>query len=77
MLEKAGPQVTRAKIVEQLTAVRSWDGHGLHPAHDIGNKRIANCQVVLQVKGGKFTRVHPATGYLCDTVPVYIPGVAM
>lgn len=74
VLEKAGPQVTRAKVVEQLSAVHSWDGHGLHPAHDIGNKRIANCQVVLQVKGGKFVRVHPPTGYLCDTVPMYTTG---
>ena len=70
-LEKTGPQATRAKIVEYLKGLHSWDGHGLHPAHDIGNKTIANCQVVLQVKGGKFVRVHPASGYLCDTVPIY------
>ena len=71
-LEKTGPQASRAKIVEYLKGLHSWDGHGLHPAHDIGNKTIANCQVILQVKGGKFTRVHPASGYLCDTVPIYV-----
>ncbi|MEY2478866.1 MAG: hypothetical protein QOG87_4181 [Actinomycetota bacterium] len=70
-LEKTGPQATRAKIVEYLQGLHSWDGHGLHPAHDIGNKTTANCQVVLQVKGGKFVRVHPASGYACDTVPIY------
>jgi ABC-type branched-subunit amino acid transport system substrate-binding protein len=71
-LEKTGPQASRAKIVEYLQNLHSWDGHGLHPAHDIGNKRIANCTVILQVKGGKFTRVQPpGSGYDCDRVPLY------
>jgi ABC-type branched-subunit amino acid transport system substrate-binding protein len=70
-IENVGPQLTRAKVVAYLQGLHSWDGHGLHPAHDIGNKRIANCQVVLQVKGGKFVRAFPASGYDCDRVPVY------
>lgn len=70
-LEKTGPQASRAKVVEYLAGLRSWDGNGLHPAHDIGGKTVANCQVVLQVRGGKFVRVYPAAGYACDTVPIY------
>lgn len=71
-VEATGPALTRAKLLEYLRNLHAWDGHGLHPAHDIGNKRTANCTVVLQVKGGKFTRAAPAgSGYLCDTVPMY------
>jgi ABC-type branched-subunit amino acid transport system substrate-binding protein len=70
-LDKVGPQLTRAKLLQFLQGTHSWDGHGLHPGHDIGNKRIANCFVLLQVKGGKFTRYAPAQGFDCDRVPVY------
>ncbi|MEY2568193.1 MAG: hypothetical protein QOE35_2722 [Actinomycetota bacterium] len=71
-IEKTGPAVTRAKVVEYLQNLHAWDGHGLHPAHDIGAKRIANCTVVLQVKGGKFVRDLPqGSGYDCDRVPLY------
>jgi ABC-type branched-subunit amino acid transport system substrate-binding protein len=72
-LEKIGPQVTRAKVVDYLKNLHSWDGHGLHAAHDIGNKTAANCFVSLVVKGGKFVRHAPAKGFDCNRTPMFPP----
>jgi ABC-type branched-subunit amino acid transport system substrate-binding protein len=70
-LEKTGPQITRAKLISFLQGLHSWDGHGLHAAHDIGGKKPANCFVMLKVSGGKFVRHDPQSGFNCNKVPLY------
>jgi len=71
-IEKTGPQITRAKLISFLQGLHSWDSHGLHAPHDIGNKRPANCFVMLKVQGGKFVRHQPAGGgFDCNKVPLY------
>ncbi len=61
-VEKLGPAPTRAKLIEAMSRVRAWDGFGIHPPQDIGGRTPSDCMIVLQVRGGKFTRVHPAGG---------------
>jgi ABC-type branched-subunit amino acid transport system substrate-binding protein len=73
-LEKTGPEAKRTKILDYLKALHSWDNHGMHAAHDIGNKKAANCFVSLVVKGGKFVRHDPAQGFDCNRTPMYPPG---
>jgi ABC-type branched-subunit amino acid transport system substrate-binding protein len=72
-LEKTGPQATRAKLLDFLKNMHSWDDHGLHAAHDVGNKTAANCFISLVVKGGKFTRHAPAKGFDCNRTPMFPP----
>lgn len=72
-LEKTGPQATRAKVLDFLKNLRSWDNRGMHAPHDIGNKAAANCFISLVVKGGKFVRHAPASGYDCNRTPMFPP----
>jgi ABC-type branched-subunit amino acid transport system substrate-binding protein len=72
-MEKTGPQATRAKLLDFLKNLHSWDDHGLHAAHDIGNKTAANCFISLVVKGGKFVRNSPAKGFDCNRTPMFPP----
>jgi ABC-type branched-subunit amino acid transport system substrate-binding protein len=72
-MEKTGPQATRAKLLDFLKNMHSWDDHGLHAAHDIGNKTAANCFISLVVKGGTFVRNSPAKGFDCNRTPMFPP----
>ncbi len=62
---KIGPTLTRKALFTQLKATHSWNGHGLHTAHDIGNKREGNCTLYVEVKGGRFVRKMPSSGWTC------------
>ncbi|MEY2478720.1 MAG: hypothetical protein QOG87_4035 [Actinomycetota bacterium] len=73
-LQKTGPEAKRTKVLDFLKGLHSWDNHGMHAAHDIGNKKAANCFVSLVVKGGKFTRHSPAKGFDCNRTPMFPPG---
>ena len=73
-LEKTGPEAKRTKVLEFLRGLHSWNNHGMHAAHDIGNKKAANCMVSLVVKGGKFVRHSPAQGFDCNRTPMFPPG---
>jgi ABC-type branched-subunit amino acid transport system substrate-binding protein len=72
-LEKTGPEAKRTKVLEFLKGLHSWNNHGMHAAHDIGNKTAANCFISLVVKGGKFTRHAPASGFDCNRTPMFPP----
>jgi ABC-type branched-subunit amino acid transport system substrate-binding protein len=72
-LEKTGPEAKRTKILDFLKGMHAWDNHGMHAAHDIGNKTAANCFISLVVKGGKFTRHAPAKGFDCNRTPMFPP----
>lgn len=73
-LEKTGPEAKRTKILDFLKGLHAWDNHGMHAAHDIGNKKAANCFISLVVKGGKWTRHAPAKGFDCGRTPQFPPG---
>jgi len=61
-----GSKVTRAGLLEYLRGVHKWDGEGIHAVGDPGANRLTQCYVLLQVRGGKFTRVFPEKGFECD-----------
>jgi ABC-type branched-subunit amino acid transport system substrate-binding protein len=60
-----GPDLTRTKLFSALKATHKWDDHGLHTSHDIGNKREGNCTLYVEVKGGRFIRNMPSSGWTC------------
>jgi hypothetical protein len=61
-----GPDLTREKVLAALKATSEWGANGLHAPHRIGAKRLSTCNVYLEVKGGKFRRRHPASGFDCS-----------
>ncbi|MCW2778094.1 MAG: hypothetical protein JWN17_1819, partial [Frankiales bacterium] len=69
-IRKAGPQLTRAKVLAALKATTSFDADGFYAKADPGEKKAGNCYVIWQIRGGKYVRVDtPTKGYRCDGVP--------
>jgi ABC-type branched-subunit amino acid transport system substrate-binding protein len=60
-----GPDLTREKMLAGLKATKTWDGNGLHGPMQTGAKLPSVCNVYVEVKGGKFQRLAPASGFDC------------
>ena len=61
-----GPELTREKLLAALKATKEWGANGMHAPHKIGAKLLSTCNIYLVVKGGKFERLHPASGFDCS-----------
>ena len=61
-----GPDLTRKKMIAALKATKTWDGNGMHGPTQIGAKLPTVCNLYLDVKGLKFVRDHPASGFDCS-----------
>jgi ABC-type branched-subunit amino acid transport system substrate-binding protein len=60
-----GPDLTREKLLAALKATSEWGANGMHAPHRIGAKRLSTCNIYIEVKGAKFVRRHPASGFDC------------
>ncbi len=76
-LKMVGPNPTRAKLLDALHSIHSWNGEGIQATSDPSSKTPTNCFVVVQVRGGQFVRVHPSAPNTFDcTGHLYtIPGI--
>jgi hypothetical protein len=63
---RIGPGLTRAKLMAALRGVTSWDGHGLHPPMDLAHRLPSRCEVFGGIKGDRFVRQYPRSGFDCD-----------
>jgi ABC-type branched-subunit amino acid transport system substrate-binding protein len=71
-MEAAGPKVTRAGVIDALRKINEFSDNGMLAPAGPGAKRPASCFIVLQVKGGKFTRFDsPPPGYRCGDGPYF------
>jgi ABC-type branched-subunit amino acid transport system substrate-binding protein len=65
-LRAAGPTATRATVVRELRKIDDFSANGFLAPAGPGTKRPATCYLIVQIKGGKFTRFDsPDTGYRC------------
>ncbi len=66
-IRKAGPKLTRAKVLQKLKATKKFDAEGFYAPANPGDKKAGNCYVIWQIKGGKYVRTDsPAKGFRCD-----------
>jgi ABC-type branched-subunit amino acid transport system substrate-binding protein len=65
-IKKAGPELTRDKVIAELKKVDNFKGGGLLPPQHIGTKQPSDCIVIVEVKGGKFVRKAPGKNFMCD-----------
>jgi hypothetical protein len=50
-----------------LAGTHSFSDNGMFPNIDVGAKQPSPCYMILQLKGGKYTKVDdPPTGFRCD-----------
>lgn len=51
--------ITRANLLTAIRNIHDFDGNGMVPPQDIGNKQGSICLVGMQIEGGKFVRKVP------------------
>ncbi len=61
-----GPDITRPKVLSALKATASWNDYGMHGPSQIGAKKPTVCTLYMEVKGDKFKRKWPASGFDCS-----------
>jgi Periplasmic binding protein len=61
LVKKSGPDaLTRKNLFTALDSLHAFDGDGMFAAtKDIGSKKASPCYILMQVKNGKYVRVHP------------------
>ncbi|HJR26356.1 MAG TPA: ABC transporter substrate-binding protein, partial [Acidimicrobiales bacterium] len=57
----AGPDPTKAKVVAELQKFTNYESDYVAPINP-AQKKITNCFLVVEVKGGKWTKIHPSGG---------------
>jgi ABC-type branched-subunit amino acid transport system substrate-binding protein len=64
-----GGHLTRAALLQQLAQIHNWDGGGLQPPEDFGNKIPSNCFSYFKINqsGNGFSRVYPGSAYDCSS----------
>ena len=63
-MQKVGPKITRTAMIDALKGIHEFSG-GMQTPTDVGGKKNPVCEMYMQVKAGKFTRIDPATGFQC------------
>jgi hypothetical protein len=66
LASEIGPELTREKLLEALKGTKEWGGNGIHGPHQTGAKLPTTCNLYVEVKGGKFQRMAPASGFDCS-----------
>jgi len=70
-LEKAGPDPTQTGLLSALKGITSFNANGLIPESNPGQKIPPHCALIAEADNGKFVRVDPSTGFLCNGTYVY------
>jgi ABC-type branched-subunit amino acid transport system substrate-binding protein len=68
-VKNAGPQLTRAKILEEMDKLSGDTGNGLMPPQDYAGQVPTDCIIMLGIDQGRFVREDPAQGYRCREQP--------
>lgn len=55
-------EISRKCVIEQALDVHEWDGGGLHSSGDPGANEPGECSMIMQIKGGQWTRLYPEVG---------------
>jgi ABC-type branched-subunit amino acid transport system substrate-binding protein len=64
-LRATGPDVTRARLLASLDAIKVTDGGGIRAPLDPRTGETQGCFVIVRVEDRKWVREHPSSGYEC------------
>ncbi len=64
--EAVGPHLTRTALLQQLAQIHNWDGGGVQPPMDFGNKVPSQCFSYTQIEGTAFKRLYPSSANQYD-----------
>jgi ABC-type branched-subunit amino acid transport system substrate-binding protein len=60
--ESNGGLLERECVLDAARTITEWDGGGIHAPSNPASNRPADCEMLLEIKDGKFTRLFPARG---------------
>ena len=61
----AGAEPTQAKVIAELRKFTNYESEFISPVN-IAGKKLPRCFQVVQVKGGKWVKIHPSgSGFAC------------
>ena len=66
-LQAAGPHPTRGAVIAQLKKITNFDANGMVSPTNPAAKKPTGCYIIATIRNGKYVRVTPKTGYLCNT----------
>jgi ABC-type branched-subunit amino acid transport system substrate-binding protein len=64
-VEALGADVTRDRLIEELSTITEWDGGGLHGPNNPADNTSSGCFIVMEVVDGGFERRYPDEGFDC------------
>ncbi|MBW3664158.1 MAG: hypothetical protein KY469_13750 [Actinobacteria bacterium] len=71
---KTMPELSRTALIDKLGQVNGFEGNGLIPPQNIGEKIPADCVIIIAPRDGAFHRVEPAgQGMRCDNHVQQVP----
>jgi ABC-type branched-subunit amino acid transport system substrate-binding protein len=62
---KVGPNLTRKALLDAVKGVHAYTANGLFSPQDVGGKRTAKCWAFIRLKGGRWVREAPGSGFRC------------
>ena len=65
-MEMAGPRLTRAAVNDAIRKIDVFDANGMVAPASPARKQPPTCFIILTVRNGKFSRLDPAQGYICN-----------
>ena len=65
-MKAAGPKATRADVLKALRAITEFSANDLLAPAGPGAKRPPTCMLIAQLRQGKYARVDPAKGFICN-----------
>lgn len=71
-LKQVGPELTREKMHAFIDEANGFGCAGIVPEQNVGSKVPTSCDVIVQVKGGRFVKVAPSSGPFYCTDPVKV-----
>jgi ABC-type branched-subunit amino acid transport system substrate-binding protein len=57
--QQCGASLTRTCVLDNMRAIHSWTGHGLHAETDPGANHPPKCAILMKLTGTKYERVAP------------------
>jgi hypothetical protein len=64
--------LTRANLLAALNRIHNFDAGGMIAPHDFAGRKISDCEVLMQVRNGRFVRVQPTKPGTFDCNPKYV-----
>lgn len=62
---KVGPNLSRKALLDAAKGVHGFTADGLFSPQDVGGKRTSKCWAFIRLKGGRWVREAPGSGFRC------------